>query len=95
VPIFLNLRKFVHGGTYDNITLIIIFSLVIFGGMPKANIANKVVCFELNGVTIFQGLKTSVIIRMNNKHCIFLVRIYCMAHQYNLDIYYFLDVILH
>ncbi len=60
--ILLNLRKFVNGGTYDNLTFIIIFSLVIFGGMPKANIANKVVCFEVNGVTTFQGLKISVTI---------------------------------
>ncbi len=78
--ILLNLRKIVDGGTYDNLTLIIIFSLVIFDGMPKAKIADKVVCFEVNGVTIFQGLKINVTIQMNNKHCIFFVRIYCMAH---------------
>jgi hypothetical protein len=74
VPILLNLKKIVDECTYDNLTLVIIFSLVIFDGMPKANIANKVVCFEVNGVTVFQGLKISVTIQMDNKHCIFFVR---------------------
>jgi len=39
----------------------IIHYLVFFGGMLKTDITNKVVCFGVDGVTIFHGLKTSVI----------------------------------
>ncbi len=45
VPILLNLERIVDGGTFDNLTVVIIHSLVIFGGMLETNIANKVLCF--------------------------------------------------
>jgi hypothetical protein len=54
--------------------------------MSKINLANKVVCFGVNGITIFQGLKISVTIQFTNKHCPFLIGIHCMAHQCNLDV---------
>jgi hypothetical protein len=62
VPILLNLEKIVDGGMFNNLTIVIIHFLVIFGGMSKTNIVNKVVCFGANGVIVFQGLKISVII---------------------------------
>ncbi len=60
--IFLNLEKIVDGGTSNNLTNVSIRSLVVFGGMSETNLANKVVYFGPNGVTIFQSLKTSVTI---------------------------------
>jgi hypothetical protein len=51
----LNLEKIIDGNTFDNFIVVIIHSLV-FGGMSKANITSKVVCFEFDGVIIFQGL---------------------------------------
>ncbi len=35
VPILLNLERIVDGGTLDNLTTMIIHSLVIFGGMSE------------------------------------------------------------
>jgi hypothetical protein len=83
VPIFLNLERIVHGGTSDNLTSIIIRSLVIFGGMLETNITNKIVCFGANSVIVFQSLKSDVTIQLVSKHCLFVVRIYCMAHRCN------------
>jgi hypothetical protein len=60
VPILLNLEKTVDGRTFDNLITMIVHYLVIFGGMSKTNITNKVVCFRVDGVIIFQGLKTGV-----------------------------------
>jgi hypothetical protein len=51
VPILLNLEIFVNGGTSNNLTFIIIRSLIIFGGMSKTNITNKVICFGADNVT--------------------------------------------
>ncbi len=51
----MNLEKIIDGNTFDNFIVVIIHSLV-FGGMSKANITSKVVCFEFDGVIIFQGL---------------------------------------
>jgi hypothetical protein len=53
MPILLNLEKIVDGSTFDNFTIIIIHFLVIFGGMLEIDLANKVLCFGVDGVTIF------------------------------------------
>ncbi len=55
MPILLNLERIINGNTFDNFIVIIIHSLV-FGGMSKANITNKVVCFGFDGVIILQDL---------------------------------------
>jgi hypothetical protein len=62
VPILLNLERIVDGGMFNNLIIMIMHFLVIFGGMSKTNIANKVVCFGANGIIIFQGLKVGVIV---------------------------------
>ncbi len=79
MPILLNLERIVNGGTYDNLTSMVIRSLAIFG-----DISNKVVCFGVDGVTIFQGLKIGVIVQLVSKRCPFVVGIHYMAHQGNL-----------
>ncbi len=53
MPTLLNLERIVDGGMFDNLITMIIHSLVIFGGMSKIDITNKVVCFGVDGVTIF------------------------------------------
>ncbi len=78
VPILFNLEKIVDGGTFDNLTNVNIRSLVVFGGMLKSNLANKVVCFRVDGVSIFQSLKTNVFVQLINKHFPF--------HKCNLDV---------
>jgi hypothetical protein len=48
------------GITSTNLIKLIVWSLVEFGGMIKTNVANKFVCFGIDGVTIFQGFKNGV-----------------------------------
>jgi len=44
--------------------------------MLKTNLDYKVVCFGVDGVIVFQGLKTNVSIELINKHYLFLVEIH-------------------
>jgi hypothetical protein len=44
VPILLNLEIIVDGGTFNNLTIIIIFFLIFFGVMSKTNLANLKWC---------------------------------------------------
>lgn len=83
MPILLNLEKIVNGSTFDNLIYVIIRSLAVFGGMSKIDIANKVVYFGANDVTIFQGLKTNVNVQLVSKHYPSFLRIHCMAYQCN------------
>jgi hypothetical protein len=79
VPILLNLERVVDGAASNNFIVMIICSLIVFGGLLNMDIANKV-CFRANGVTIFQGLKIGVTIQFMAKHNPYIVSIHCMAH---------------
>jgi hypothetical protein len=48
------------GAIFDNLTSIIVQSLVGFEGMTKIDMVNKLMCFGVNGSTIFQGVKMSL-----------------------------------
>jgi hypothetical protein len=83
-PILLILERVVDKCIYNNLTTPIIRSLSDLGGLLVVDLANKVVRFGVDGVTIFEGLRTSVTIQLMNKHNPFLVGIHCMAHWSNL-----------
>ncbi len=44
MPILLNLERIVDGGTFNNLTIVIICSLIVFGVMLKTNLANLKWC---------------------------------------------------
>ncbi len=73
-PILLNLEKVVDENTSNNLITTIVCFLTNLGGLSVVDVANMVVCFGANGVTIFQGLKTCVIfLFIMNKHNPFIV----------------------
>lgn len=75
VPILLNLERVVDGTTSNNFIAMIIQSLIVFDGLLKMDIANKVVNFKADSVTVFQGLKIGVIIQLMAKHNPYIVNI--------------------
>jgi hypothetical protein len=48
------------GVIFDNLTKLIVWNLIEFGGMIETDVANKLVCFKIYGMTIFQGFKNGV-----------------------------------
>jgi hypothetical protein len=80
VPIPLNLGRVVDGATSNNFITMIIHSFIVFGGLLEVDIANKVVCFRVDGITIFQRLEIGVTIQLMAKHNLYIVNIHCMAH---------------
>jgi hypothetical protein len=53
VPILLNLQRVVDGATSNNLIVIIVKNLMEYGSLSEINIANKLVSFGVNDVTIF------------------------------------------
>jgi len=53
VSFLLNLHWVVNGTTFDNLTISIIRFLIHLGGIPRIDIANKVVSFKANHVIVF------------------------------------------
>ncbi len=58
----------VDGATFDNLTSFVVNNLMEFVGLNETNLANKLVCFGANGVTILQGVKNGVIAQIMQKH---------------------------
>jgi hypothetical protein len=61
VSILLNLQRVVDGAIFNNLTSVIMKSLMEFGGLSEIDLVNKLVYFGANGITIFQGVKNGVI----------------------------------
>jgi hypothetical protein len=80
VLILVNPKRVVDGTTFGNLIVVIVYSLIVFGGLLNVDIVNKVDCFGTNGVTMFQGSKIGVTIQLKNKHNPFIVGIHCMTH---------------
>jgi hypothetical protein len=79
VLIMLNLQHVVDGTTSDNLTSLIVKSLMEFGGLSETNLANKLVSFGVDRVTIFQGVKNGVKAQIMQKHAPFVDGMHCMA----------------
>jgi len=94
VLILLNLERVVDGATFNNLSVVIVCFLIVFGGLLEMDIVNKVVCFGVDGVTIFQGLKTGVTIQLMAKDSLYIVGIHCMAHRCNLAVQIFSSLTL-
>jgi hypothetical protein len=64
----------------------IVTSLIEYKGVKEADLIQKLICFGINKTIIFQGVKTSVITQLLQKHAPYLNGVHCMAHRTNLVI---------
>ena len=72
------------GGTVDNLTDTIMFSLLGEGGLTRKDIASKLVYFGADGASTFQGARKGVTIQIRDKWAPFLVGATCASHRINL-----------
>jgi len=59
-------------------------ALMISGGMPRKQIAQKLICFGANGVNVFQSTKIGVTKQMKENYALHSIGVHCMAHCTNL-----------
>ncbi len=87
LPILLNLQRMIDGSIANNLTFLIIQSLVEYGGLSEVNIARKLICFSVDEVTIFHRVKSGVTIQLMQKHVPFVSDVHYMVHCTNLVVY--------
>ncbi len=68
----------------NNLTLLIMNFLMTQGGLKKKELVTRLVCFGVDGVSTFQGLKFGIIVQIQNWYSPFVTNVHCMAHQINL-----------
>jgi hypothetical protein len=54
----------VDGANLNNLKLILVDAMVLYGDMTEESIVSKLIAFEVNGVSVFQGVKTCVIVQL-------------------------------
>ncbi len=62
IPILLNLKKLVNGGTFDNLTNVNFDSLMVYEGFTMYEINSKLIFFGYDGVIIFIDVHSGVTI---------------------------------
>jgi hypothetical protein len=70
----------------DNLTKIIMEALMIGGGLPRNQIAQKLICFGVDSVNVFQGIRIGVTNRSMIVMLPIVWEIHCMAHRTNLEV---------
>jgi len=82
LPILLTLQQVVEGSHVDNLTKVIVKSLLLYGVFSKSNLALKLVCFGIDDVTMFQGWKIRVTTQLKGKHAPLLLGVLYVAHWF-------------
>jgi hypothetical protein len=67
VPLFFNLQRVTKRGGNNNLITRMVNSIHTFGGLFNGDLTSKLVYFHANGVIVFQGLKTRVIMQFTKK----------------------------
>jgi hypothetical protein len=80
---FLSLQRVVDGAGVDNLTIVMMEALQK-GGLNPTFVFQKLFCFEVNGVSTFQGTKTGVIKQINTNYAPFSIGVHYMVHRCNL-----------
>ena len=85
VPILLSLSK-LQEGTSNAVRDTIQGMLSHHTGLSQSAVAERLVCFGADGVTLFQGSRNGVTVQMVKHMAPFLFGVHCMAHRTNLAV---------
>jgi hypothetical protein len=76
--------NFGRNSSVNNLTKVIMGSLLIYNGLSDFPLASKLVCFGIDGLITFQGSKISVIVQLKENHAPLMLGVHYVAHQINL-----------
>ncbi len=78
------LPQVVDGATSDDIKRILVDVMVLYGYLTQESVASKLITFGTNGVSVFQGVITSVTIQLKDQTTPFMTGMHYMSHRTNL-----------
>jgi hypothetical protein len=86
VPILLSLSRLTKGKTASVVKECILTSLSWHGGLEDNVVAERLVFFGTDEVSVFQGCRSSVTQQLKDQDASFMLGIHCMAHCTNLAV---------
>jgi hypothetical protein len=85
-PIPLLVTRLYDGASSVTLLTTLLETLEQYGGLPRPDIAAKLVSFGADGVSVFQGVRTGVTVQLKEHHAPFLSGMHCMSHRTNLAV---------
>jgi hypothetical protein len=80
MSLLLNLKRVIGGSNVNNLTQLIMQSLMDYGGLIIDQIHSKLICFGSNGVAVFIRLQIGVATQSKSKIAFFvIIYMHCMA----------------
>jgi hypothetical protein len=86
LPILLSLSRLTEGNGASAVKESILTSLSWHGGIVDSLVAERLVCFGADGVSVFQGYRTGVTQQLKDQDAPFCLGVHCMAHRTNLAV---------
>jgi len=62
IPLLLNVQQVFSRSRVDNLTLPIMNSLMTQGSLKEEELVTRLVCFGVDGVNTFQGIRSRIIV---------------------------------
>jgi hypothetical protein len=56
------------------------------GGLTKKEVGEKIICFGVDGASLFQGCYIKMIFQIKEMHSYYMMGHHCMAHRTNLAV---------
>ncbi len=67
LSVVMNLEMLLGGGTVDNLTVLILMSLMEYGGLTIEHLVSKLTCFASDKVAVFTSIQTNVVTQLKYK----------------------------
>ncbi len=84
LPILVFIEKVIDGSCFNNLTKVIMVTLLKGGGLMKENLSKKFLCFGIDGVNVFQGGKTRITKQIRDSWTPFSMGVHCVVCRTNL-----------
>lgn len=84
IPILLNLERLVSDDTFDNLTKVILNSLLVYGGLIVQEINDKLIYCGSYGVVVFINVHSGMTTQIYKKVIPFMLVVHNIAHWTNL-----------
>ena len=84
IPLLISLQRVTTAANSNNITTLIMDSVMSGGGLDRPMLARKLLCFGADGAATLQGCHNGVTVQIQQNYAPFAVGMHCVAHRCNL-----------
>jgi hypothetical protein len=93
LPILVFIERVIDGSSFNNLTEVVMVTLLKGEGLMEENMSKKFLCFGANGVNVFEGGKTRVTKQIKDSCAPFSMGVHCVAHRTNLVVQCMVDLV--